>query len=355
MSDSLNRREFLQTAAALTTAVAVTPSLAAQAVKPAALPYPENGTLIPDEGWRLYLDRQAKWQDDDIFLPEGISWINGELCGSGHPLPVNPPTAGWTTFDHDPGKVVTLPTTVEQHFWGVAGTRPYTSEEYRYAVPATGPAAPADDNIPQNGAYIGVSWWHRPIHIPAEMRGQRIFLHIRGARLRAEVYLNRKLVGYSIMEELPFECDLTHAANPGGLNTLAIRLTNPFGRYDWVDGLNAKWGHVSLYRSHGFAGLDRGMSISAQSTTVRITDAMGSEHADPGESSHITVRLYQESRSVTDDMIQRSVRVKFDRDRNQNAKGSSCRRKHFGCQVFEADGCRQWHRLPPKASKWTRR
>jgi hypothetical protein len=125
--------------------------------------------------------------------------------------------------------------------------------------------------VPQNGAYFGVSWWTRTIDIPATMRGKRIFLHIRGARLRAEVYLNQQLVGYSIMEELPFECDLTHAANPGGENHLAIRLTNPFGRFDWVDGSNAKWGHLALYRSHGFGGLDRGMTISAHDG-VRIKD-----------------------------------------------------------------------------------
>jgi hypothetical protein len=74
------------------------------------------------------------------------------------------------------------------------------------------------------------------------MQGKRIFLHVRGAHLRAEVYLNEKLVGYSIMEELPFEAELTHAAKPGGKNVLAIRITNPFGRFDWVDGLNAQWG-----------------------------------------------------------------------------------------------------------------
>ena len=45
-------------------------------------------------------------------------------------------------------------------------------------------------------------------------QGKRIFLHVRGAHLRAEVYLNEKLVGYSIMEELPFERELTHAAKP---------------------------------------------------------------------------------------------------------------------------------------------
>lgn len=32
--------------------------------------------------------------------------------------------------------------------------------------------------------------------------------------MRAEVYLNQKLVGYSIIEELPFDCDLTEAAKP---------------------------------------------------------------------------------------------------------------------------------------------
>jgi beta-galactosidase len=117
-----------------------------------------------------------------------------------------------------------------------------------------------------------VSWWWREIEIPAAMHGKRIFLHVRGARLRAEVYLNESLVGYSIMEELPFEADLTHAAKPGGKNVLAIRITNPWGRFDWVDGSNEQWGAVKLYRSHGFGGLDRGMTISAHGAEARITD-----------------------------------------------------------------------------------
>ncbi len=269
MSDSISRRAFLQTSAALTTAAAITPALALPTnAKPAELPYPENGTLIPDEGWRLWIDDKAEWQNDDIFLPEDVAWIDGKLCGKGQPLPINPPTGGWATLTHDTGLEVTLPTSVEQHFWGKYGAgpdgkpRPYTPEEYRYAA-TDPPKPPADDNIPQNGAYFGVSWFHRRIDIPAELRGKRIFLHIRGAHLRAEVYLNQKLVGYSIMEELPFECDCTDAANPGGLNVLAIRITNPFGRFDWVDGLNAKWGKVSLYRSHGFGALDRGITLSA--------------------------------------------------------------------------------------------
>ena len=279
----LSRRRFLQTAAVATAATHLSSTLQAE---PAAepIPYPENGTLIPDAGWRLWIDDKAEWRNDDIFLPDQITWsnnqINNQLCADGQPLPVNPPTGGWSALTPTTGLEVLLPTTVEQHFWGKYGAgpngkpRPYTPEEYRYAAPEPPKPAipPADDNIPQNGAYFGVSWCHRPIEIPLSMKAKRIFLHIRSARLRAEVYLNGKLCGYSIMEELPFEADLTHAANPGGENHLAIRITNPFGRFDWVDGSNAKWGHLALYRSHGFGGVDRGMTISA-SGSVRIKNA----------------------------------------------------------------------------------
>ena len=277
-SDLINRRTLLKAA----TAAALTPSLPDLAQeKPGLHPYPENGTLIPDEGWHLWVDDKAKWAEDDIFLPEDVAWVDGKLCGKGKPLPVNAPTGGWQALSPSAGKEIVLPTSVEQHFWGKYGSRPYTAEEYRYAVPAKGAAPPADDNIPQNGAYFGVSWWYRHIEIPASMKGKRIFLHVRGAHLRAEVYLNGQLCGYSIMEELPFEADLTAAVKPGGENLLAIRITNPFGRFDWVDGLNAKWGKVSLYRSHGFGALDRGITISAHSPEVRIVDAYALNMPEP--------------------------------------------------------------------------
>jgi hypothetical protein len=246
--------------------------ISAQPTAKTEIPYPENGILIPDDDWRLWIDEKAEWKSDPLFLPEDITRdADGNLRGKGTPLPVNEPTGGWGTLRANNGINVTLPTTVEQHHWGKFGQRPYTPEEYRYA---------ADDPIPQNGAYLGVSWWGKQIHIPAEWKGKRIFLHIRGARLRAEVFLNKKLVGYSIMEELPFECDLTQAADPGGFNLIAIRLTNPFGRYDWVDGLNAQWGAVKLYRSHGFAGLDRGMTLSAHDK-VRIKNTWILNMPDP--------------------------------------------------------------------------
>jgi beta-galactosidase len=288
----MNRREFLQSSAATVAAASVVQGLSAKARGAGAgrsgvEAWPENGTRIPDEGWRLWVDEKAEWKQDAIFLPEDVrQGADGVVTGAGKPLPVNAPMGGWSVLGAEaPGSIpITLPSTVEQHFWGKFGQRPYTPEEYRYA---------ADDPIPQNGAYFGVSWWWREIEIPAAMQGKRIFLHVRGAHLRAEVYLNEKLVGYSIMEELPFECDLTAAAKPGGKNVLAIRITNPFGRFDWVDGLNEQWGAVKLYRSHGFGGLDRGMTISAHPENTRITDMWVLNTRDP-HSLRVTARVLLE-------------------------------------------------------------
>jgi beta-galactosidase len=277
--NEFSRRAVLKTLAAGASARYLSgASLDLLALAPKPIPYPENGVLIPDENWYLWVDNRAVWESDEIFLPQDVAWVEGRLCGKSQPLPQNAPTGGWNVLTSENDKTISLPTSVEQHFWGRygagkdGGPRPYTPEEYRYAA-AKMPAPPADDTVPQNGAYYGVSWFFRPIDIPGSMMGKRIILHIRGAHLRAEVYLNGKLCGYSIMEELPFEADLSLAAKPGGENLLAIRITNPFGRFDWVDGLNAKWGKVSLYRSHGFGALDRGITISTHDPAIRISDA----------------------------------------------------------------------------------
>jgi beta-galactosidase len=226
---------------------------------------------------------------------------------------------------------------VEQHFWGKYGAgadgkpRSYTPDEYRYA---------ADDQGPRNGAYFGVSWWWREIKIPAEMQGKRIFLHVRGARLRAEVYLNERLVGYSIMEELPFECDLTAAAKAGGKNVLAIRITNPFGRFDWVDGANEQWGAVKLYRSHGFGGLDRGMTVSAHDG-VRIKNAWVLNTAHPYT---ISVGLEVESRRQ-----RQNTRVAYSAryELIDSVTGTIVDRKQGSSIGGSTDAFRVWGSVPP--------
>ena len=243
----INRRDFLRTSAAAVVATQIPVAAQHTAAHDADL------VNVPDSGWRMWPDQKAEWKDDTIYLPEDVKLAN---------LPVNVPTGGWDALSAAQGIPVTLPSTVEQYFWGLQGMRPY-HDEYRFET--------ADDEV-KNGAYYGVSWWWRSLEIPAPFGGKRIFLRIRGARQRAEVYLNQKLVGYSIMEELPFECEVTAAARPGAANQLAIRITNPGGRLDWVDGGRITWGNATFQKSHGFGGLDRALTLSAQGP-ARIRDS----------------------------------------------------------------------------------
>ncbi|MGA8111400.1 MAG: glycoside hydrolase, partial [Acidobacteriaceae bacterium] len=149
----MNRRRFLEGCAAAA-AFAGKPARGAATSHRAA--WPVDGVALPDDGWNLWIDRAAAWEEDEIFLPADVDL--GQL-------PVNAPTGGWQSLYARHGgedfATVTLPTTVEEHFWGKYGSRPYTPEEYRYA---------ADDPVPQNGAYRGVSWWWRAIEIPESMR-----------------------------------------------------------------------------------------------------------------------------------------------------------------------------------------
>lgn len=267
MTDNVTRRGFVQGLGALGIASGI--GVEARAQKPARTRTSrlDHRLAIDDRGWSLWLDREAQWEEDEIYLPG--EFVLGQLK-------VNPPTDGWQAlFERKNGDgfaLVDLPVTVEQHFWGHAGKRSYLPDEYRYA---------ADDPVPQDGAYVGVSWLSKQIDIPASMAGKRILLEVRSARMRAEVYLNEKLVGYSIMEELPFECDVTAAAMPGSSNRLAIRITNPGGRYDWVDGGTIRWGRVNVYRSHGFGGVDREIALRAVPMAGRIEDAWVLNRPEP--------------------------------------------------------------------------
>jgi hypothetical protein len=265
----IHRRRFLETTAAAASAALL-------GAQPTA---PLNSIAIPDSGWRLWLDQTAEWKNDAIHLPEDVDLAK---------LAVNAPTGGWDALSGLAGIAVELPATVEQFYWGVSGFRPY-KDEYKFET---------DDPAVKNGAYYGVSWWWRDLDIPTAFRGKQILLHVRAARQRAEVYLNRKLVGYSILEELPFECDLTAAANPGGPNQLAIRITNPGGRLDWVDKNTITWGKVTFQKSHGFGGIDRGLTLSAHGP-VRISDSWVLNTPDPhAVIAHVEIRNASPSTQV---------------------------------------------------------
>ncbi len=219
---------------------------------------------VPDSGWHLWLDRAARWESDTIFLPADVNLRS---------LPVHPPTIGWDMLERNPGDPVTLPSTVEEHHWGINGYRPFRGE-YAYEE---------DDSTARNGNYLGVSWWWHDVNVPKSFSGKTVLLTIRGARLRAEVYMNEQLIGYNIITETAFTCDASKAIRPGERNRLAIRITNPGGRLDWVDTELLSWGTTTqqFHKSHGFGGLDRGVRLVAHDP-IYLSDLWALNRSEPG-------------------------------------------------------------------------
>jgi len=211
-----------------------------------------------DQGWRLWLDPKAAWQDDTLYLPEEVRLKE---------LPVNPPTGGWSVLDEQAGQDVSLPATVEQFHWNKPPAR--TSS-------ATNPSA----IVAADGYYQGVSWWYRSFTPPTLQPGERLVFHFPGARLRAEVYVNGKLVGYNIISEAPFTADATDAIKPDGGNLLAVRITNPGGNLDWIDFHTMRWGNYTLPETHAFGGLSGGVEMQVRAA-VNVSDLAVFNKPDP--------------------------------------------------------------------------
>ncbi len=209
--------------------------------------------LVPDNDWRMWPDTAAEWKSDTIYLP-GEYEIDS--------LTVFPPTGGWKVLNSDHGVSVNLPSTVEEHLWGKFGFRPYTQDNYWFG---------GEDDQVVNGNYLGVSWWWKNIKIPAGYKGKIVLLHIRAARLRAEVYINGKLAGYNIITETSFISDISRYIKPGEENLLAVRITNPGGRLDWADTKMFSWRDKTFHMGHAFGGLDRGITITAHNP-VYVSD-----------------------------------------------------------------------------------
>jgi hypothetical protein len=163
-----------------------------------------NGT------WNLWFDEKADWQREKLVLnPHDLREV-----------PVYPPTTGWDEM---------------------------LKKGTSFRVPATW-----DEVYPR---HHGVGWYWRTVQIPRSAMGKLIQLRFAAVRLRAEVYLNRQLMGYSLEGFTPFVVDITQAVHYGEDNLLAVRVTNPGGGNCWADFEPITWGDVQLPDSHDFGGI----------------------------------------------------------------------------------------------------
>ena len=247
----LSRRQFVELGIAAAGSQFLGPAISHSSTSP-ALNVGKNGVMnkvIPDDGWRLWPDVKAEWEEDRLFLPDEARLEE---------LPRNLPTGGWSSLYATQGVSITLPVSVEEYYWGSISSRSYFEKdgahEYEYAN--------IDPQV-KNGAYRGVSWFWRTVEIPKEFEGKHITLQVRGFRQRIEIFLNGELVGYDLIAETAYCCDVTRAARPGQPNTLAIRITNPGGTYDWRDFTYMQWGKYVFHAGRGFGGLDRALVLRA--------------------------------------------------------------------------------------------
>lgn len=183
-----------------------------------------------DGDWRLYVDKNAQWENDKLYLPSEVPALAS--------LPVNPPTEGWNVLAKS-SMPVTVPGSVEQ-----------------FCTKKTQPSP--DDSK-------GVSWWWRSIKVPVAQKGKRVILHFQSVRMRAEVFVDRRLVGYDIVGETPFSCDITDAVKWGEEQTLAVRVTNPGGNFHWQDYVPMYWGKYQFPPSRGFSGIIGNVSLQCVS------------------------------------------------------------------------------------------
>lgn len=156
--------------------------------------------------WRLTFDEAALWRDAAPHPP-------GTPVAAIAP---SPPTADWSALER--GMAVRVPGTAE-------AIRP---------------------------GYHGVTWWSREVALPGDA-GVR--LRFGGARLLAEVYWDRRLVGYDLEGSTPFAVTIpTDLAGPG-THRLDVRITNPGGSDNWEDLFPLAWAGRILPSSHDFGGL----------------------------------------------------------------------------------------------------
>ena len=188
--------------------------------------------------WKLWLDSTAQWENDSLYLPPV------DISG----LQTNPPTGGWENIDKHQAKIVHLPAVVEEYFW-------FRKDSSFKTVHGT------------EGDYKGVSWFVTSFKLPSALKGKRFILSFESVRIRAEIYVNKKLSGYDCIGNTPFDADITDAVEYGKKNTIAIRITDPDGNFSWEDYDVNHWGHYKIPSSHGFGGITGKVKLIATDKT----------------------------------------------------------------------------------------
>lgn len=227
---------------------------------------------LSGQGWRLLLDKAAPWKNDHLFPPSEIS--NVSL------LPINMPSGGWQMLNTSQ-QLVKVPGTVEE----------FTTSS----------------DTPRVEDYVGVSWWYRDIEVPSDLKGKRVVINFESVRVRAEVYIDGKLVAYDVVGDSPFSADITEAVQGGRKHQLAVRVTNPGGEYHWQDFTTYQWGKYEMPPGRGFGGITGPVSIDI--TNLQFIEDIYMQNTTEKDSVNAIVTLFNKESGKRNKKVSLSATV----------------------------------------------
>lgn len=230
----------------------------------------QNEINLTDQNWNIWLDKEAEWKDDKLYLPPVDLTF----------LPDNPPTIGWETLAGSPPGEVIIPASIEEF---------YSSQLPEGRLRITD--------------YSGVAWYYTYINIPRSWKKKRIHLEFEGVRMRAEVYINERLVGYDVIPGTPFEVDLSGKVVPGTLNFLAIRVTDPANEFSGDEGADNDWSKLCKTVPPGWGGI-------AGSVKLKATDDVYIENVYVRDrSNRSTIQVLVELNNAKPKLVSGNLRV----------------------------------------------
>ena len=275
----------------------------------------QEGRQIKDltsSSWSITLDKTAKWQNDKLYLPP----VNPEN------LPINLPSGGWTLLDNPDTTGITLPATVEGTLWGYNG-----------------------QTFGVTGNYTGVSWFHTRTFIPQSWKGKRIVLQVGSVRFRAEIFINRELSGYDLVNSTPFDIDITPYVKYGKENEIAFRITDPNGNFNWKDSQLYTWGNYFTNPSHGFGGITGKVTLIA-TDPLYISDVFIKNKPQPHE---IEVEISLDNGYAD---VQKGKEIQL--EIMEHVSGKSIYKKEYSLPPLQTGSNTQtYHIALPKAKLWS--
>lgn len=266
---------------------------------------------LSSSSWNITLDEKAEWENDQLYLPP----VDLKL------LPVNLPTGGWQLLEK-PDKInVTLPATVEGHLWSRRG-----------------------DTFGVNGNYTGVSWFTTKIFIPRQWEGKNIILKVGSVRFRAEVFINRQLAGYDLVNSTPFDLNVTDCIKYNAENEIAFRITDPNGNFNWKDSQVYTWGEYRTNPTHGFGGITGKVSLVA-TDQIYIDDVFVKNQPNPN-----TIEVDLSVRNLTSAVENKKIKIEI----TEYATGKPVFTKEYApIQCSTGESIHTYKLSVPQAKLWS--